>query len=58
MQAMNANGIGLDRFSGVVAMAGTRPIYPDQPDRPENRRVTVILLNEADALPDDASFQF
>lgn len=58
MQAMNANGINMDRFTGIVAMAGNRPIYPDQPDRPENRRVTIILLNEANSLPDDASFKF
>jgi chemotaxis protein MotB len=58
MQAMNANGISIDRFTGIIAMAGTRPVYPDQPDRPENRRVTVVLLNEANSLPDDASFQF
>lgn len=58
MQAMNANGITIDRFSEIIALAGTRPIYPDQPDRPENRRITVVLLNEAHSLPDDASFQF
>jgi chemotaxis protein MotB len=58
MQAMNDNGIASDRFVEVIALAGTRPIYPDQPTRPENRRVTVVLLNEAGSLPGDASFKF
>lgn len=58
LQAMTGNGVGIERFSGVTAMAGTKPVYPDQPDRPENRRVTVILQDEASSLPDDASFKF
>lgn len=58
MRAMNANGVPTDRFVEVIALAGTRPMYPDQPERPENRRITVVLLTDAGSLPDDASFQF
>ncbi len=33
-------------------------IYPDQPGRPENRRLTLIILGDPSVLPQDASFQF
>ena len=56
--AMIAAGLTPDRFSEVVALAGSKPIYPDQPDRPENRRITVIVLAEAPALPRDVNFKF
>jgi chemotaxis protein MotB len=55
---MAGAGITADRFAQVVAMAGTQPVYPDQPDRPENRRITVVLLPQASATPRDASFKF
>ena len=54
--ALIANGVSADRFMQVVAMAATRPVYPDQPDRPENRRITVVLLADKTALPADGSF--
>jgi chemotaxis protein MotB len=56
--ALIASGLTPDRFSEVVAMGATRPVYPDQPDRPENRRITVVLKAEASALPSDSSFKF
>ncbi|MCD2317055.1 OmpA family protein [Sphingomonas sp. IC-11] len=56
--AMAAAGITTDRFSEIVAKAGTEPVYPDQPDRPENRRITIVVLGEAPSLPTDASFKF
>ena len=37
-------------------MAATRPVYPDQPDRPENRRITIVLLADKSALPQDSDF--
>jgi len=52
------NGLTPDRIAGVVAMAGTEPVYPDQPDRPENRRITIVVKAERPALPSDASFKF
>lgn len=57
-RAMADAGITADRFEEVVAMASARPVYPDQPDRPENRRVTIVALTSASALPADASFAF
>ena len=46
------------RFAELVALADTRPLYPDQPGRPENRRITIIAKGAAPALPSDASFRF
>ncbi|HYZ64367.1 MAG TPA: flagellar motor protein MotB [Acetobacteraceae bacterium] len=56
--ALIASGIPQDRFSEVVALGASRPVYPDQPDRPENRRITLVLLAEPSALPSDVSFKF
>ena len=55
---MIAAGLTPDRFSEVVALAGTQPVYPDQPNRPENRRITIVLLAEGSPLPTDSSFRF
>lgn len=56
--AMIAAGLTPDRFSEVVALGATRPVYPDQPDRPENRRITVVALGQPPAAPSDVSFKF
>lgn len=57
-QAMIAAGMTPDRFAEIVAMGGTRPVFPDQPDRAENRRITIVLKAEAPSLPTDSSFKF
>ena len=51
-------GLPADRVSEVIAKAGSEPIYTDQPDRPENRRITIVVMAEPPVLPRDASFQF
>ncbi|MBJ6122118.1 flagellar motor protein MotB [Sphingomonas mollis] len=56
--AMIAAGLPVGRFAEMVAMADTRPVYPDQPDRPENRRITIVAKGAAPSLPIDASFRF
>ncbi len=56
--ALIRSGMTPDRFAEVVAMGATRPVYPDQPDRAENRRITIVLKAEASALPSDSSFKF
>lgn len=53
-----ASGVAADCFTQVVAMAATRPVYPDQPERAENRRITIVLLADRSALPTDSSFAF
>ncbi|PTS80669.1 flagellar motor protein MotB, partial [Sphingomonas sp. HMWF008] len=35
-----------------------QPVYPGEPNRPENRRITIVALGAAPALPSDASFKF
>ena len=57
-RAMIQAGLPASRFAEMVAMADTRPVYPDQPDRPENRRITIVALGAAPSLPSDASFRF
>lgn len=56
--ALAAGGLTSDRFGEVIAKAGSEPVYPDRPDLPENRRITIIILAEPSALPRDASFKF
>lgn len=56
--ALVAAGVTADRFGEVVAKAGSEPVYPDRPDLPENRRITIIILAEPPAVPRDASFKF
>ena len=56
--ALVSSGITADRFTEVVALGATQPVYPDQPNRPENRRITVVLKAQAGALPTDTSFKF
>ena len=56
--ALIAGGLTPDRFSEVVALAATQPIYPDQPERAENRRITIVLLAQDSPLPSDVSFRF
>ncbi|WP_242139723.1 MULTISPECIES: flagellar motor protein MotB [unclassified Sphingomonas] len=53
-----AGGLTPDRIAGVIAKAASEPVYPDQPDRAENRRITIIVKGEKPTLPTDASFKF
>jgi chemotaxis protein MotB len=53
-----ARGIAPGRFNQVIAMGATRPVYPDQPNRPENRRITIIIEGQRSSLPSDVSFKF
>ncbi len=56
--ALIAGGLTPDRFSEVVALGATKPVYPNEPARPENRRITIVILAEPSALPTDVSFEF
>jgi chemotaxis protein MotB len=47
------NGIDGDRVYQVVGKASSEPLYPDDPDLPANRRVSILLLREAPVLPAD-----
>jgi len=56
--AMIGAGLPPDRFAEIVALGATQPVYPGQPMRPENRRITIVALGEAPSLPSDVSFKF
>lgn len=54
---MMAAGLSADRFSQVAALASTRPVYPDQPMRAENRRIAIVIQSDQSALPPDTTFK-
>ncbi|MFC3308636.1 flagellar motor protein MotB [Blastomonas aquatica] len=54
---MTAAGLSPDRFSQVAALASTRPVYPDQPMRAENRRIAIVIQSDQSALPPDTTFK-
>jgi len=56
--ALIAAGLPSGRIAEVVALGATQPVYPDQPSRPENRRIAIVLKAQASALPSDTSFRF
>jgi chemotaxis protein MotB len=45
--AMLEAGLAEARIEGVVGRADRDPLFPDHPDDPRNRRITIILLHEA-----------
>jgi len=48
-----AQGVDNDRVSQVTGKAASEPLYPDDPDQPANRRISIVLLREAPVLPVD-----
>lgn len=50
-------GITPDRIAGVVARGASQPLYPGEPARAENRRITIIVKGESPATPADSSFK-
>ena len=50
-RAIYNSGVTEDRFSEVIGKAGTEPLYPDAPNRSENRRITMLVLREAPVVP-------
>lgn len=49
-RVLGDSGVTTDRFSEVTGKADTEPMYPDNPMRPENRRITIMVLREAPVL--------
>ncbi len=45
------SGVNVDRIANVIGKAGTDPLFPDDPDLPANRRISIVLLREAPPLP-------
>jgi chemotaxis protein MotB len=50
---LSADGVDSDRIYQVSGKASEEPLYPDDPDQPANRRISIVLLNEAPVLPAD-----
>jgi chemotaxis protein MotB len=47
------DGVPPDRFFSVVGRADTDPLVPDDPSLPPNRRITILLMQEAPPAPPD-----
>lgn len=47
---LRTSGVSPDRMAEVTGRAATQPLYPDEPERPENRRVSIVLMREAPAM--------
>lgn len=50
-RVMEAAGIDNERLFEVAGKASTTPLYPDDPNRIENRRITIQLLRESPVVP-------
>jgi chemotaxis protein MotB len=48
---LQQDGVPASRFYSVVGRADTAPLFPDNPYLPANRRVTILLTQEAPSLP-------
>ncbi len=50
-RVLGKSGVTDDRVFEVIGKAGTDPLYPDQPNKTENRRITILVLREAPVVP-------
>jgi chemotaxis protein MotB len=50
---LEAQGLDSDRIYQVTGKASAEPLFPDDPDQPGNRRISIVLLREAPVLPTD-----
>ncbi len=50
-RVLRSSGVPTDRFAEVLGKAGTEPLIPNQPNRAENRRITILVIREAPTLP-------
>ncbi len=55
LKVLSETGVTDDRFFEVTGKASTDPLYPDDPNRIENRRVTILVLREAPVVPPSIS---
>jgi Flagellar motor protein len=47
-------GVADDRFFAVVGKADSEPLFPNDPFLAANRRISILLMNEAPPLPPDS----
>jgi chemotaxis protein MotB len=50
---LEARGVSSERIYQVTGKAAAEPLFPDDPDQPGNRRITIVLLREAPVMPVD-----
>ncbi|MBT6328601.1 MAG: flagellar motor protein MotB [Kordiimonadaceae bacterium] len=50
-RVLSSEGVSADRFAEITGKAATEPLLPGRPDRPENRRITILVIREAPTLP-------
>ena len=50
---LESHGVETNRVFQVTGKAASDPLYPDDPDLPANRRVSIVLLREAPVMPAD-----
>ena len=49
------SGCQISRSRTMTGKAASEPLYPDDPDLPANRRISIVLLREAPVMPADMS---
>ncbi|MEM6625578.1 MAG: flagellar motor protein MotB [Pseudomonadota bacterium] len=52
---LRETGVEPGRIFQVSGKASSEPLFPDDPDLPGNRRISIVLLREAPVLPSDHS---
>ncbi len=52
-RVLRDSSVSANRIAEVQGKAATEPLLPDSPMRPENRRITILLLRESPTLPAD-----
>ena len=50
---LEKSGVEVDRIYQVAGKGDREPLYPDDPDLPANRRISIVLLREAPVMPQD-----
>ncbi len=50
---LERDGVDADRIYQVSGKGDREPLYPDDPDLPANRRISITLLREAPVMPTD-----
>lgn len=54
--ALVASGVDESRLGAIAGFADSRPVYPGEPDRAENRRIVLVIRGGASALPTNVDF--
>jgi chemotaxis protein MotB len=55
IKVLETVGVSNDRFYEVIGKASTDPLYPEEPSRIENRRITILVIREAPVVPPTVS---